>query len=65
MSSCNAVRTNPFIMYMQVEEERETLKKKEKLQRMLTDSEFSVNGICAINLMLTRLDIINTILLMK
>ena len=42
MSSCNAVRTNPFIMYMQVEEERETLKKKEKLQRMLTDSEFTV-----------------------
>ena len=65
MSSCNAVRTNPFIMYMQVEEERETLKKKEKLQRMLTDSEFSVKGKCAISLMLTRLDIINTILLMK
>lgn len=65
MSSCNAVRTNPFIMYMQVEEERETLKKKEKLQRMLTDSEFNVKGKCAISLMLTRLDIINTILLMK
>lgn len=65
MSSCNAVRTNPFIMYMQVEEERETLKKKEKFQRMLTDSEFSVKGKCAISLMLTRLDIINTILLMK
>ena len=65
MNSCNAVRTNPFIMYMQVEEERENLKKKEKLQRMLTDSEFSVKGKCAISLMLTRLDIINTILLMK
>lgn len=41
------------------------LKKKENLQRMLTDSEFTVKGKCAISLMLTKLDIINTFLLMK
>lgn len=32
---------------------------------MLTDSEFTVKGKCAISLMLTKLDIINTFLLMK
>ena len=32
---------------------------------MLTDSEFTVKGKCVISLMLTKLDIINTFLLMK
>ena len=32
---------------------------------MLTDSEFSIKGQCAINLMMTKLDIVNTFLLMK
>ena len=32
---------------------------------MLTDSEFSIQGQCAINLMMTKIDIINTFLLMK
>ena len=41
------------------------MKRKENLQRMLTDSEFTVKGKCAISLMMTKLDIINTFLLMK
>ena len=32
---------------------------------MLTDGEFSIKGQCAINLMMTKLEIINTFLLMK
>ena len=35
------------------------------LKNMLTDSEFSIQGQCAINLMMTKIDIINTFLLMK
>ena len=36
-----------------------------QLEDMLTDSEFSIQGQCAINLMMTKIDIINTFLLMK
>ena len=44
---------------------KDKIRRKENLQRMLTDSEFSVKGKCVISLMLTKLDIINTFLLMK
>ena len=44
---------------------KDKIRRKENLQRMLTDSEFTVKGKCAISLMLTKLDIINTFLLMK
>lgn len=44
---------------------KDKIRRKENLQRMLTDSEFIVKGKCAISLMLTKLDIINTFLLMK
>ena len=44
---------------------KDKIRRKENLQRMLTDSEFTVKGKCVISLMLTKLDIINTFLLMK
>ena len=65
MGTCNAIRTNETFTLIQLEEERQKLKKKELLKNMLTDSEFSIKGQCAINLMMTKLDIINTFLLMK
>ena len=37
----------------------------QEVKNMLTDSEFSIQGQCAINLMMTKIDIINTFLLMK
>ena len=61
----NALRKNETFTLIQLEEERQKLKKKELLKNMLTDSEFSIKGQCAINLMMTKLDIINTFLLMK
>ena len=66
MGSGNAVRvTEPeTFTLIQLEEERQKLKKKELLKNMLTDSEFSIKGQCAINLMMTKIDIINTFLLM-
>ena len=65
MGMGNALRTNETITLIQLEEERQKLKKKELLKNMLTDSEFSIKGQCAINLMMTKLDIVNTFLLMK
>ena len=75
MGSGNAIRvTEPLALESnkkiqklenQLEEERQKLKKKELLKNMLTDSEFSIQGQCAINLMMTKIDIINTFLLMK
>ena len=67
MGSGNAIRvTEPeTFTQIQLEEERQKLKKKELLKNMLTDSEFSIQGQCAINLMMTKIDIINTFLLMK
>lgn len=67
MGSGNAIRvTEPeTFTLIQLEEERQKLKKKELLKSMLTDSEFSIKGQCAINLMMTKIDIINTFLLMK
>ena len=67
MGICNAIRvTEPeTFTLIQLEEERQKLKKKELLKSMLTDSEFSIKGQCAINLMMTKIDIINTFLLMK
>ena len=67
MGSDNAIRvTEPeTFTLIQLEEERQKLKKKELLKNMLTDSEFSIQGQCAINLMMTKIDIINTFLLMK
>ena len=60
MGSGNAVRvTEPeTFTLIQLEEERQKLKKKELLKNMLTDSEFSIKGQCAINLMMTKIDII-------
>lgn len=70
MGTCNALRTTETyttenFTLIQLEEERQKLKKKELLKNMLTDSEFSIKGQCAINLMMTKLDIVNTFLLMK
>ena len=67
MGSGNAIQvTEPeTFTLIQLEEERQKLKKKELLKNMLTDSEFSIQGQCAINLMMTKIDIINTFLLMK
>lgn len=65
MGTGNALRANEAFTLIQLEEERQKLKKKELLKNMLTDSEFSIKGQCAINLMMTKLDIINTFLLMK
>ena len=65
MGMGNALRTNETVTLIQLEEERQKLKKKELLKNMLTDSEFSIKGQCAINLMMTKLDIVNTFLLMK
>ena len=67
MGNGNAIRVTEAETFtlIQLEEERQKLKKKELLKAMLTDSEFSIKGQCAINLMMTKLDIINTFLLMK
>ena len=65
MGMGNALRANETVTLIQLEEERQKLKKKELLKNMLTDSEFSIKGQCAINLMMTKLDIINTFLLMQ
>ena len=65
MGMGNALRTTETVTLIQLEEERQKLKKKELLKNMLTDSEFSIKGQCAINLMMTKLDIVNTFLLMK
>ena len=40
---------------------RRKLKQKEELRKMLTDSEFTTKGTCAIRLLLAKLDIINAI----
>ena len=64
MGTGNALRATETFTLIQLEEERQKLKKKELLKNMLTDSEFSIKGQCAINLMMTKLDIINTFLLM-
>lgn len=65
MGTGNALRATETFTLIQLEEERQKLKKKELLKSMLTDREFSIKGQCAINLMMTKLDIINTFLLMK
>ena len=65
MGTGNALRATETFTLIQLEEERQKLKKKELLKSMLTDSEFSIKGQCAINLMMTKLDIVNTFLLMK
>ena len=70
MGTCNTLRTTETyttenFTLIQLEEERQKLKKKELLKNMLTDGEFSIKGQCAINLMMTKLEIINTFLLMK
>ena len=65
MGTGNVLRATETFTLIQLEEERQKLKKKELLKSMLTDSEFSIKGQCAINLMMTKLDIINTFLLMK
>ena len=61
MGTGNALRATETFTLIQLEEERQKLKKKELLKNMLTDSEFSIKGQCAINLMMTKLDIINTL----
>ena len=60
MGTGNALRATETFTLIQLEEERQKLKKKELLKSMLTDSEFSIKGQCAINLMMTKIDIINT-----
>ena len=65
MGTGNALRATETFTLIQLEEERQKLKKKELLKSMLTDSEFSIKGQCAINLMMTKIEIINTFLLMK
>ena len=51
MGTGNALRATETFTLIQLEEERQKLKKKELLKSMLTDSEFSIKGQCAINLM--------------
>ena len=63
MDSCVAVKNDRRLLYSEIEEYY--LKKKDRLKALLVDSEFSIKGKCAISLMLTKLDIINSILLMK
>lgn len=63
MGTCNALRTTETyttenFTLIQLEEERQKLKKKELLKNMLTDGEFSIKGQCAINLMMTKLEFI-------
>ena len=58
MGTGNALRATETFTLIQLEEERQKLKKKELLKSMLTDSEFSIKGQCAINLMMTKIDII-------
>ena len=65
MISCIAVRNDQKTIYTQIEEERQRLKKKEQFKYLLNGSEFQMKGKCAISLMQTKLDIINTILTMK
>lgn len=65
MNSCIAFKEEPRFIYTQIEEERQRLKKKEQFKRQLTGNEFTMKGKCAISLLLTKLDIINTILLMQ
>ena len=65
MNSYMAVTNNQRFIYRRIEDENLKLKKKEQLKNLLVDSEFSMKGNCAISLLLTKLDIINTILLMK
>lgn len=45
--------------------EKQRVKEKNDLMERLTDREFCMKGQCAISLLLTKLDIINTVLLMK
>ena len=49
MGTGNALRATETFTLIQLEEERQKLKKKELLKSMLTDSEFSIKGQCAIN----------------
>ena len=63
MDSCVAIKNDGRLFYSEIEEYY--LKKKDRLKSLLVDSEFSIKGNCAISLMLTKLDIINSILLMK
>ena len=65
MNSCIAIKNSERPVYTQIEEERQRLKKKEQFKRLLNGSEFQMKGKCAISLMQTKLDIINTILTMK
>lgn len=48
MGTGNALRATETFTLIQLEEERQKLKKKELLKSMLTDSEFSIKGQCAI-----------------
>ena len=48
-----------------VEISAQSKEKAEQLKKKLVDSEFSIKGQCAISLLLTKLDIINTVLLMN
>lgn len=64
-----AVNENSNMMNVQrvfwMNGEKQEMKEKRKLRDLLSDSEFSIKGQCAVNLLLTKLDIINTVLLMK
>ena len=44
MGTGNALRATETFTLIQLEEERQKLKKKELLKSMLTDSEFSIKG---------------------
>lgn len=65
MNSYITVRNSQRLIYRRIEDERQKLKKQELLKNMLAGSEFSLKGNCAISLLLTKLDIINTILMME
>lgn len=65
MNSYITARDDRRFIYRRIGDEKQKVKKQEQLKKMLTHSEFTLKGNCAISLLLTKLDIINTILMME
>ena len=65
MNSCIAVRDGQKFIFTRIGDEKQKVKKQDQLKEILTDSEFTMKGSCAISLLLTKLDIVNTILMIE
>lgn len=65
MNSCIAVRNGQKFIFTRIGDEKQKVKKQDQLKEILTDSEFTMKGGCAISLLLTKLDIVNTILMIE